>query len=211
MTEISSIPTYFPKIAKRSEPCRTLFRSGASLRIVYRPSEADVIIRVTSWPSEDLMAVYDEHQVPIGNFLWLVWRAILFSTVKLRWSPNLKSNSKACSSTTKLVRAPLFWRKVLFITNNVSRFCFHSRRFQRFLSVTPLRSAMDFGRLVFAFLSIRSFHAVWSAPVSTCSLAAARRICVCPIFPQPPGIGRKISGASSTKAACCSSVSIRFP
>jgi hypothetical protein len=54
---------------------------------VYRPSEADVIIRVTSWPSEDLMAVYDEHQVPIGNFLWLVWRAILFSTLKLRWSP----------------------------------------------------------------------------------------------------------------------------
>jgi hypothetical protein len=25
---------------------------------------------------------------------------------------------------------------------------------------------------------------------------------VCPIFPQPPGIGRKISGASSTNAAC---------
>src|SRR5438552_17357146 len=65
--------------------------------------------------------------------------------------------------------------------------------------------------LVFAFLSIRSFHAVRSAPVSTSSLAAARRICVCPIFPQPPGIGRKISGASSTNAACCSSASIRFP
>src|SRR5467141_3767261 len=31
--------------------------------------------------------------------------------------------------------------------------------------------------------------------VSTSSLAAARRRCVCPIFPQPPGIGRKISGA----------------
>src|SRR5207249_9187114 len=30
-------------------------------------------------------------------------------------------------------------------------------------------------------------------------------------FPQPPGIGKKISGASSTNAACCSSVSIRFP
>src|SRR5207244_12839440 len=68
-----------------------------------------------------------------------------------------------------------------------------------------------FFRLVFSFLSIRSFHAVRSAPVSTSSLAAARRICVCPIFPQPPEIGRKISGASSTNAACCSSVSIRFP
>src|SRR5436189_5448713 len=70
---------------------------------------------------------------------------------------------------------------------------------------------MGFFRLVFAFLSIRSVRAVRSAPVSTSSLAAARRICVCPIFPPPPGIGKKISGASSTNAACSSSVSIRFP
>jgi hypothetical protein len=27
---------------------------------------------VTSRPSEDLMAVYDGHQGPIGNFLWRV-------------------------------------------------------------------------------------------------------------------------------------------
>jgi hypothetical protein len=42
------------------------------LTIVYRPSEADVIILVTSRPSEDLMAVYNGHQEPIGNFLWRV-------------------------------------------------------------------------------------------------------------------------------------------
>jgi hypothetical protein len=42
------------------------------LTIVYRPSEADVIILVTSRPSEDLMAVYDAHQEPMGNFLWRV-------------------------------------------------------------------------------------------------------------------------------------------
>ena len=71
------------------------------------------------------------------------------------------------------------------------------------VSYLLLRGAPPHGffRLVFAFLSIRSLHAVRSAPVSTSSLAAARRICVCPIFPQPPGIGRKISGASSTNAA----------
>src|SRR5438046_6110873 len=85
-------------------------------------------------------------------------------------------------------------------------------RFPRFLCGTPQRAAIwRLFPLVFALFSIRSFHAVRSAPVSTSSLAAARRICVCPIFPQPPGIGRKISGASSTNAACCSSVSIRFP
>jgi hypothetical protein len=42
------------------------------LTIVYRLSEADVIILVMSRPSEDLMAVYDGHQEPIGNFLWRV-------------------------------------------------------------------------------------------------------------------------------------------
>jgi hypothetical protein len=47
-------------------------QNWGKLAIVYRPSEADVIILVTSQPSEDLMAAYDGHQVPIGNFLWRV-------------------------------------------------------------------------------------------------------------------------------------------
>jgi hypothetical protein len=42
------------------------------LTIVYRPSEADIIILVTSRPSEDLLAVYDANQGPAGNFLWRV-------------------------------------------------------------------------------------------------------------------------------------------
>jgi hypothetical protein len=42
------------------------------LKIVYRPSEADIIILVTSRPSEDVMAVYDAHAWPSGNFLWRV-------------------------------------------------------------------------------------------------------------------------------------------
>jgi hypothetical protein len=42
------------------------------LVIVYRPSEADIIILVTSRPSEDLMAVYDAHPWPSGTYLWRV-------------------------------------------------------------------------------------------------------------------------------------------
>jgi hypothetical protein len=42
------------------------------LMIVYRPSEADIVILVTSRPSEDLLAVYDAHEGPGGNFLWRV-------------------------------------------------------------------------------------------------------------------------------------------
>jgi hypothetical protein len=41
------------------------------LTLVYQPSDADIIILVTSRPSEDLMAVYDAHH-PSGNFLWRI-------------------------------------------------------------------------------------------------------------------------------------------
>ena len=47
-------------------------REWGKLIIVYRPSEADIIILVTSRPSEDLMAVYDAHQGANSNFLWRV-------------------------------------------------------------------------------------------------------------------------------------------
>src|SRR3977135_937022 len=42
------------------------------LVIVSRPSEADIIILVTSRPSEDLMAVYDAYAWPSGSYLWRV-------------------------------------------------------------------------------------------------------------------------------------------
>ena len=42
------------------------------LTLVYQPSQADIIILVTSRPSEDVMAVYDAHQGTNGNYLWRV-------------------------------------------------------------------------------------------------------------------------------------------
>ena len=47
-------------------------QNWGKLTIVYRPSEADIIILVTSRPSEDLLAIYDGHQGPNGNYLWRV-------------------------------------------------------------------------------------------------------------------------------------------
>ena len=44
------------------------------LAIAYRPSDADIIILVSSRPSEDLLAVYDAHVWPSGTFLWRVMR-----------------------------------------------------------------------------------------------------------------------------------------
>jgi hypothetical protein len=42
------------------------------LTLVYRRSEADIVILVTSRPSEDVLAVYDAHHGPSGSFLWRV-------------------------------------------------------------------------------------------------------------------------------------------
>jgi hypothetical protein len=47
-------------------------QNWGKLMIVYKPSDADIIILVTSRPSEDLVAVYDAHLWPRGNFLWRV-------------------------------------------------------------------------------------------------------------------------------------------
>ena len=47
-------------------------QNWGKLTLVYQPSQADIIILVTSRPSEDLMAVYDGHQGASGNFLWRV-------------------------------------------------------------------------------------------------------------------------------------------
>jgi len=41
------------------------------LTLVYQPSQADIIILVTSRPSEDVLALYDGHQAG-GNYLWRV-------------------------------------------------------------------------------------------------------------------------------------------
>jgi hypothetical protein len=46
-------------------------QAWGKLTLVYQPSQADIIILVTSRPSEDVMAIYDAH-VPGSNYLWRV-------------------------------------------------------------------------------------------------------------------------------------------
>jgi hypothetical protein len=46
-------------------------QAWGKLTLVYQPSQADIIILVTSRPSEDVMAVYDGHGSR-GNYLWRV-------------------------------------------------------------------------------------------------------------------------------------------
>ena len=46
-------------------------QNWGKLTLVYEPSQADIIILVTSRPSEDVLAVYDAHGFR-GNYLWRV-------------------------------------------------------------------------------------------------------------------------------------------
>jgi hypothetical protein len=38
--------------------------------LVYEPQQADIVLMVTSRPSEDVLAVYDAHGWPRNNYLW---------------------------------------------------------------------------------------------------------------------------------------------
>jgi hypothetical protein len=63
-------PNLLPEDRDAIGAVQNAIQEWGKLLIVYRPSEADIIILVTSRPSEDLMAVYDAHLN--GNFLWRV-------------------------------------------------------------------------------------------------------------------------------------------
>jgi len=65
-------PNLLPDDRKAISAVQSAIQNWGKLMIVYRPSEADIIILVTSRPSEDLVAVYDAHLGTSGNFLWRV-------------------------------------------------------------------------------------------------------------------------------------------
>jgi hypothetical protein len=65
-------PNLLPEDRNAIGAVQNAIQTWGRLTLVYQPSEADIIILVTSRPSEDVMAVYDGHQGANGNFLWRV-------------------------------------------------------------------------------------------------------------------------------------------
>ena len=63
-------PNLFSEDRDAINAVQNAIQNWGKLIIVYQPSHADIIILVTSRPSEDLLAVYDAHMH--GNFLWRV-------------------------------------------------------------------------------------------------------------------------------------------
>jgi hypothetical protein len=65
-------PNLIPEDRNAIGAVQDAIQNWGKLTLVYQPSQADIIILVTSRPSEDLLAVYDGHQGLNGNFLWRV-------------------------------------------------------------------------------------------------------------------------------------------
>ena len=65
-------PNLLPEDREAISAVQNAIQKWGKLTVVYRPAEADITILVTSRPSEDLMAIYDAHQGPSGNYLWRV-------------------------------------------------------------------------------------------------------------------------------------------
>ena len=63
-------PNLLPEDRDAINAVQSAIQDWGKLTIVYEPSQADVIILVTSRPSEDVMAVYD--MPPSSSFLWRV-------------------------------------------------------------------------------------------------------------------------------------------
>ena len=65
-------PNLLPEDRDAIGAVQNAIQKWGRLTIVYQPADADIVILVTSRPSEDVMAVYDQHQGWGGNYLWRV-------------------------------------------------------------------------------------------------------------------------------------------
>ena len=65
-------PNLLPEDRNAIAAVQKSIQNWGKLTVVYRPSDADIVILVSSQPSEDVLAVYDGRQGLKGNFLWRV-------------------------------------------------------------------------------------------------------------------------------------------
>ncbi|HZZ15397.1 MAG TPA: hypothetical protein VFE08_05500 [Candidatus Sulfotelmatobacter sp.] len=66
--------------------------------VVYEPQQADIVLMVTSRPSEDILAVYDGHGWPRNQYLW---RMMGRSGLQPSETPLITNLEKAFEQVTK--------------------------------------------------------------------------------------------------------------
>ena len=64
-------PNLLPEDRQAISTVQDAIQKWGKFTLVYKPKEADIVLMVTSRPSEDILAVYDGHGWPKnGQFLW---------------------------------------------------------------------------------------------------------------------------------------------
>ena len=63
-------PDLFPEDREAIGTVQDAMQKWGKFIVVYEPGQADIVLMVTSRPSEDLLAVYDAHGWPRNQYLW---------------------------------------------------------------------------------------------------------------------------------------------
>jgi hypothetical protein len=64
-------PNLFPEDEQAISTVQDAMQKWGKFIVVYKPSQADIVLMVMSRPSEDVLAVYDAHGWPAnGQYLW---------------------------------------------------------------------------------------------------------------------------------------------
>jgi hypothetical protein len=63
-------PNLFPEDREAINSVQDAIQKWGKFILVYKPREADMVLMVTSRPSEDILAVYDAHGWPRDQWLW---------------------------------------------------------------------------------------------------------------------------------------------
>jgi len=67
-------PNLLPEDRQAINTVQDAMQKWGKFTLVYEPGKADIVLLVTSRPSEDILAVYDGHDFADGQFLWRVMR-----------------------------------------------------------------------------------------------------------------------------------------
>jgi hypothetical protein len=63
-------PNLFPEDRQAISTVQDAMQKWGKFILVYEPHQADIVLMVTSRPSEDILAVYDAHGWPADQYLW---------------------------------------------------------------------------------------------------------------------------------------------
>jgi hypothetical protein len=63
-------PNLFPEDRQAIGTVQDALQKWGKFILVYEPHQADIVLMVTSRPSEDILAVYDAHGWPQNQYLW---------------------------------------------------------------------------------------------------------------------------------------------